>query len=105
MDNKKEQTELKATNIISLFHPKKKNLFFFLGKKAGRHFGFLKKAGHHQKGAGRRALQKRPRQNTEFVDRFRQKKQVGKKWGTSDFSWGLVTFQGYSSPRPVENLA
>ena len=29
----------------------------------------------------------------------------GKKWGTSDFSWGLVTFQGYSSPRPVENLA
>ena len=28
-----------------------------------------------------------------------------KKWGTSDFSWGLVTFQGYSSPRPVENLA
>ena len=34
-----------------------------------------------------------------------KKKQVGKKWGTSDFSWGLVTFQGYSSPRPVENLA
>ena len=32
--------------------------------KAGRHFGFLKKAGRHQKGAGRRALQKRPRQNT-----------------------------------------
>ena len=31
---------------------------------------------------------------------FRPKKQV-----TSDFSWGLVTFQGYSSPRPVENLA
>ena len=30
---------------------------------------------------------------------------VGEKWGTSDFSWGLVTFQGYSSPRPVENLA
>ena len=28
-----------------------------------------------------------------------------KKLGTSDFSWGLVTFQGYSSPRPVENLA
>ena len=27
------------------------------------------------------------------------------KNGTSDFSWGLVTFQGYSSPRPVENLA
>ena len=30
---------------------------------------------------------------------------VGKKWGTSDFSWALVTFQGYSSPRPVEHLA
>ena len=28
-----------------------------------------------------------------------------KKWGTSDFSWGLVTCQGYSSPRSVENLA
>ena len=65
MDNKKEQTELKATNIISLFHPKKKKKnFFFWVKKAGRHFGFLKKAGRHQKGAGRRALQKRPRQNT-----------------------------------------
>ena len=32
-------------------------------------------------------------------------KNNGKKWGTSEFSWGLVTFQGYSSPRPVENLA
>ena len=53
VDNKKEQTELKATNIISLFHP---NFFF----------GFLKKAGRHQKGAGRRALQKRPRQNTVY---------------------------------------
>ena len=64
MDNKKEQTELKTANIISLFHQKKKKTFFFV-KKAGRHFGFLKKAGHHQKGAGRRALQKRPRQNTD----------------------------------------
>ena len=64
MDNKKEQTELKATNIISLFHPKKKKNFL---KKAGRHFGFLKKAGRHQKGAGRRALQKRPRQNTVIL--------------------------------------
>ena len=67
MDNKKEQTELTATNIISLFHKKKKKKkkkkTFFV-KKAGRHFGFLKKAGRHQKGAGRRALQKRPRQNT-----------------------------------------
>ena len=62
MDNKKEQTELKATNIISLFFTQKKKKKFC--KKAGRHFGFLKKARRHQKGAGRRALQKRPRQNT-----------------------------------------
>ena len=64
VDNKKEQTELKATNIISLFHQKIKikNCLFFLVKKAERHFGFFKKAGRHQKGAGRRALQKRPRQ-------------------------------------------
>ena len=41
-----------------LFH---KNIFFFLA--AGLHFSFLKKAGHHQKGAGRRALQRRPRQD------------------------------------------
>ena len=66
MDNKKEQTELKATNIISLFHHKKKKKKI-KKKKAGRHFGFLKKAGRHQKGAGRRALQKRPRQNTAFI--------------------------------------
>ena len=33
--------------------------FFFKVKRAGRHFGFLKRA-------GRRALQKRPRQNTEL---------------------------------------
>ena len=33
-------------------------------KRAGRHFSFIKRAGRHQKGAGRRALQKRPRQNT-----------------------------------------
>ena len=32
MDNKKEQTELKATNIISLFHQKKKKNFFFFFK-------------------------------------------------------------------------
>ena len=68
MDNNKEQTELKATNIISLFHPKKKKLIFFLGKKGRASFQlFFKKAGRHQKGAGRRALQKRPRQNTAFV--------------------------------------
>ena len=38
--------------------------FFFLVKRAGRHFGFFKRAGRHEKGAGRRALQKKPRQNT-----------------------------------------
>ena len=41
----------------------------------------------------------------QFVDRFRKNNESVKKWGTSDFSWGLVTFQGYSSPWPVENLA
>ena len=39
--------------------------FFFLVKRAGRHFGFFKRAGHHEKGAGRHALQKKPRQNTD----------------------------------------
>ena len=38
--------------------------FFFLVKRAGRHFGFFKRAGRHEKGAGGRALQKKPRQNT-----------------------------------------
>ena len=42
------------------------NFFFFLVKRAGRHFGFFKRAGHHENGAGRRALQKKPRQNTEI---------------------------------------
>ena len=42
---------------------KKKKCFFFLVKRAGRHFGFFKRAGRHEKGAGRRALQKKPRQN------------------------------------------
>ena len=37
---------------------------FFLVKRAGRHFGFFKRAERHEKGAGRRALQKKPRQNT-----------------------------------------
>ncbi len=72
MDNKKEQTELKATNIISHFHHKKNiYIYFFWVKKAGRHFGFLKKAGRHQKGAGRRALQKRPRQNPALISETR----------------------------------
>ena len=43
---------------------KKKKNVFFLVKRAGRHFGFFKRAGRHEKGAGRRALQKKPRQNT-----------------------------------------
>ena len=40
---------------------------FFLVKRAGRHFGFFKRAGRHEKGAGRRALQKKPRQNTALM--------------------------------------
>ena len=40
--------------------------FFFLVKRTGRHFGFFKRAGRHEKGAGRRALQKKPRQNTDY---------------------------------------
>ena len=43
----------------------KTEFFFFLVKRAGRHFGFFKRAGRHEKGAGRRALQKKPRQNTD----------------------------------------
>ena len=42
----------------------KTELIFFLVQRAGRHFGFFKRAGRHEKGAGRRALQKKPRQNT-----------------------------------------
>ena len=38
-----------------------------LVKRAGRHFGFFKRAGRHEKGAGRRALQTKPRQNTAIV--------------------------------------
>ena len=38
---------------------------FVLLKRAGRHFGFFKRAGRHEKGAGCRALQKKPRQNTD----------------------------------------
>ena len=62
--NKKGKTELKA---MCDWYLKKKNLFFFffLVKRAGRHFGFFKRAGRHEKGAGRRALQKKPRQNTD----------------------------------------
>ena len=44
---------------------KKKNFFFVSVKRAGRHFDFFKRAGRHEKGAGRRALQKKPRQNTD----------------------------------------
>ena len=59
------KTELKA--MFTDIKKKKKKKFFFLVKRAGRHFGFLKRAGRHQKAAGRRALQKRPRQNTDVV--------------------------------------
>ena len=37
-------------------------------KRQGVISAFLKKAGCHQKGAGRHALQKRPRQNTDYED-------------------------------------
>ena len=59
---KKGKTELKAT--CDLYLKKKKNYIYFLVKRAGRHFGFFKRAGRHEKGAGRRALQKKSRQNT-----------------------------------------
>ena len=36
-------------------------IYYCLAKKAAHHFSFFKKAGHHQKGAGRHALQKRLR--------------------------------------------
>ena len=53
--NKKGKTELKAMCDRYLKKKKKK-----LVKKAGRHFGFFKRA-------GRRALQKKPRQNTVYI--------------------------------------
>ena len=50
VDNKKEQTELKATNIISLFHP---FFFFFFGsKRQGVISAFLKRQGVTKKGQG-----------------------------------------------------
>ena len=55
VDNKNDKT---AKSHVWLTLKKK------IVKKAWRHFSFLKRAGRHQKGAGRRALQKRPRQNT-----------------------------------------
>ena len=58
--NKKGKTELKAMSS---------QFFFFFVKRAGRHFGFFKRAGRHEKGAGRRALQKKPRQNTVISPR------------------------------------
>ena len=50
------------SHVTDICKKKKKNLL----KRAGRHFGFFKRAGRHEKGAGRRALQKKPRQNTEY---------------------------------------
>ena len=52
--------------------------FFFLVKRAGRHFGFFKRAGRHEKGAGRRALQKKPRQNTAWRSLNRLRVQKGR---------------------------
>ena len=56
------------SHVLLIFKKKKKKK---LVKRAGRHFGFFKRAGRHEKGAGRhekgagrRALQKKPRQNT-----------------------------------------
>ena len=57
--NKKGKTELRA--MCDWYLKKKKKKKF---KRAGRSFGFFKRAGRHEKGAGRRALQKKPRQNT-----------------------------------------
>ena len=64
--------------------------FFFLVKRAGRHFGFFKRAGRHEKGAGRRALQKKPRQNTAydcqasfFIDvnlQWKELRKIEKNW-------------------------
>ena len=53
------------SHVWLIFKKNKKQFFFFLLKRAGRHFGFFKRAGRHEKGAGRHALQKKPRQNTE----------------------------------------
>ena len=49
------------SRVTDIFKKKKKKFFVFLVKRAGRHFGFFKRAGRHEKGAGRRALQKKPR--------------------------------------------
>ena len=49
----------RAKSHVWLIFKKKK-----IVKRAGRHFGFFKRAGRHENGAGRRALQKKPRQNT-----------------------------------------
>ena len=58
VDNKKDKTELKAMGLCVT------DINFFVVKKAGRNFNFSKRAGRHQKGAGRGAMHKRPRQNT-----------------------------------------
>ena len=50
----------RAKSHVTDIKKKKKHLV----KRAGRQFGFFKRAGRHEKGAGHRALQKKPRQNT-----------------------------------------
>ena len=44
----------------------------FFGNKGSASFQLLKKAGRHEKGAGRRALQKRPRQNTVLLGQHKK---------------------------------
>ena len=58
----------RAKSHVWLIFKKKKKKKKNLVKRAGRHFGFFKRAGRHEKGAGRRALQKKPRQNTGMYD-------------------------------------
>ena len=62
--------------------------FFFLVKRAGRYFGFFKRAGRHEKGAGRRALQQKPRQNTAYPTSVGGG--LGVKIGGTDGREGLV---------------
>ena len=47
----KGQNRAKKPCVTDIVKKKKK-----LVKRAGRHFGFFKRAGRHEKGAGRRAL-------------------------------------------------
>ena len=71
------------SHVWLIFKKKKKKISV---KRAGRHFDFFKMPGRHEKGAGRRALQNKPRQNTgcgwgDVVDSVRlpcEKRQIVK---------------------------